>query len=249
MQIDLNADLGEGGAFDHELLTLVSSANISCGAHAGDRNTINNAIRLALLHNVRIGAHPSYPDPEHFGRLTMQLPTSSLRQHILSQLESLRDLVAAQHGQLSHIKPHGALYNQLATDEALARNFADIVKEFDPTLPVLGLAGGVFLRVAKEAGLHTCSEVFADRRYRQDGGLVPRSDPQALILDADTAIAQSIAMLKSGEITAIDGKKIAVHADTLCVHGDSVIALQFAKKLHQCFAQEGVRIMAFSTNH
>lgn len=249
MHIDLNADLGEGGAFDHELLALVSSANISCGAHAGDTDTINNAIRLAVTHNVRIGAHPSYPDRVNFGRLPMQLSFSSLRQHVLSQLESLRELVGTQHGQLSHIKPHGALYNQLAIDEALAQNFTDIVKEFDSALPVVGLAGGVFLRVAKEAGLQTYSEAFADRRYQPNGELVPRSDSQALIHDVDVAVAQSLAIITKGEIKTITGETIPINADTLCVHGDSVIALQFAKKLHQRFVQEGIRITAFSREY
>ncbi|MGJ8690651.1 MAG: 5-oxoprolinase subunit PxpA [Gammaproteobacteria bacterium] len=249
MHIDLNADLGEGGAFDHELLALVSSANISCGAHAGDTDTINNAIRLAVTHNVRIGAHPSYPDRANFGRRPMQLSFSSLRQHVLSQLESLRELVGKQHGELSHIKPHGALYNQLAIDEALAQNFTDIVKEFDSALPVVGLAGGVFLRISKEAGLQTYSEAFADRRYQHNGELVPRSDSQALIHDVDIAVAQSLAIIRKGQVKAITGEAIPIIADTLCIHGDSVIALQFAKKLRHRLAQEGVRITAFTTDH
>lgn len=246
MQIDINADLGEGGAFDRELLLLVSSANISCGAHAGDTNSITCAIRLAVEHRVRIGAHPSYPDRENFGRLPMQLPYANLRQHLLSQLETLHTLISKQNATLAHIKPHGALYNQLAKDPKLADQFTEIVQEFDPTLPVVGLAGGIFLHVAQQKGLRTYSEVFADRRYKKDGTLVPRSNAQAVIEDSDEAVAQCLEIVKHHHVRSIDEHLVPVQADTLCVHGDSAIALTLAQKLHHRFAQEGIRIAAFT---
>jgi len=247
MLIDLNADLGEGGAFDRELLALVSSANISCGAHAGDHSTITNAVSLAAKHQVRIGAHPSYPDRENFGRSAMQLPTEVLRQHMLQQLRYLQDLAAEHCAELAHIKPHGALYNQLAQDRELSKAFVEIVQEFNPQLPVVGLAGGVFLTIAQKGGLTTISEVFADRRYHNDGSLLARSEAEAVIEDANEAIAQSLEVIRTGHIVSIEGHRIPVRADTLCVHGDSKIALSFAKNLHQCLQQEGVKIAACAT--
>ncbi len=249
MQIDLNADLGEGGAFDRELLVLVSSANISCGAHAGDRSTIEPAIAYAVERGVRIGAHPSYPDRENFGRLAMQLPFASLRQHLLMQLHYVQDLACEQQATLSHIKPHGALYNQLAKDQQLAEAFINIVQEFNPRLPIVGLAGGVVLQLAHEKGLNTISEVFADRRYHNDGSLVARSEANAVIEDVDEAIVQSLKVIKTGHIQSVDGSLVPVLANTLCVHGDSKIALEFAQKLRQCLEQEGIKIAAHSTEH
>ena len=247
MQIDLNADLGEGGAFDRELLALVSSANISCGAHAGDHSSIALAISIAREQGVRVGAHPSYPDRENFGRLAMQLPIASLRQHILAQLRYVRDLASEHETTLSHIKPHGALYNQLGQDEQLAQAFIQIVQEFDPTLPIVGLAGGVLLKLAQEKGLQTISEVFADRRYQSNGELLPRSAAKAVIEDTDEAVAQSLEVIKTGAIRSIEGHRIAVRADTLCIHGDSKIALTFAQTLRKRLEQEGVMIRALST--
>ena len=249
MQIDLTADLGEGGAFDRELLSLVSSANISCGAHAGNEATISRAIELALEHKVRIGAHPSYPDRDNFGRLPLQLSFASLRDHLLSQLDSLQTIAAKHMAVLSHIKPHGALYNQLAKDIRLAEHVTAIVKEFNPQLTVVGMAGGYFLQVAKHEGLSTLSEVFADRRYQSDGSLVPRDKSNAMIVDSDEAVAQSLQLVCQKQVRSVDGQLVPVQADTLCIHGDSSMALIFAQKLHQRFTQEGISIAALIKAH
>ncbi len=242
MHIDLNADLGEGGLHDRELLALVSSANISCGVHAGDPDTMTTAVRLAIAHGVRIGAHPSWPDREHGGRREMQLGFASLRNHLLYQLGAIDALVRAQGVQLSHIKPHGALYNQAATDRVLAEDLVMIVQEFNPALVVVGLAGGELLHAARQAGLRTRSEVFADRAYTAWGTLVPRSDPRALLHDSQQAVAQSLSMLRDGYVTAVDGSRVKVEAQTLCLHGDTPQALEFAQALRAVFAQEGITV-------
>lgn len=242
MHIDLNADLGEGGLHDHELLALVSSANISCGVHAGDPDTMTSAIRLAFAHSVRIGAHPSWPDREHGGRREMRLGFASLRNHLLYQLGAIDALVKAQGAQLSHIKPHGALYNQAATDRVLAEDLVMIVQEFNPALVIVGLAGGELLHAARQAGLRTRSEVFADRAYTAWGTLVPRNDPRALLPDPQLAIAQSLNMIREGYVTAIDGSRVEVEAETLCLHGDTPQALVFAQELRAVFAQEGITV-------
>lgn len=242
MHIDLNADLGEGSPNDRELLALVASANISCGVHAGDPDTIASAIRLAIAHRVRIGAHPSFPDRANFGRSEMQLPFASLRNHLLYQLGAIDAIVKAQGAQLSHIKPHGALYNQAAVDPALAEDLVMIFQEFNPALAIVGLAGGELVYAARRANLHVISEVFADRTYTLFGTLVPRSDPGAVIHDPQLAIAQSLTMIREGYVMSIDGHRVNVQADSLCIHGDTPEALEFARLLHSAFTEAGVEI-------
>ncbi len=250
MHIDLNADLGEGSLYDRELLALVSSANISCGVHAGDPDAMSTAIRLAIAHGVSIGAHPSWPDREHGGRREMQIGFASLRNHLLYQLGAIDALVRAQGAELSHIKPHGALYNQAATDRVLAEDLVMVLQEFsqgfsqerNSALVVVGLAGGELLHAARQAGLRTRSEGFADRAYTAWGSLAPRSDPRALLLDPQQAIAQSLSMIREGYVTAIDGSRVEVKAETLCLHGDTPQALVFAQQLRAAFAQEGITV-------
>lgn len=242
MHVDLNADLGEGGPHDRELLTLVSSANISCGVHAGDPDTLAAAIRLALAGGVRIGAHPSFPDREHAGRRPMELPFAQLRNHVLYQLGALDALVRAQGGRLSHVKPHGALYNQAAEDRQLAEDLVLIVQEFDATLALVGLAGGELLYAARQVGMRFLAEAFADRRYTSAGTLLPRSDARALIHDPEEALAQSLEIITDGFVTAVDGARVPVAADTLCLHGDTPEALVFARTLRTAFTAAGIEI-------
>jgi UPF0271 protein len=242
MQIDLNADLGEGAPHDRELLTIVSSANISCGVHAGDANTIANAIRLAQAHGVRIGAHPSFPDRENFGRKAMLLPVPSLRNHLLYQLHALRGMVHTQGAQLTHIKPHGALYNQAAVDSKLAEELALILREFDPQLEVVGLAGGKLLGYAKQLGMTVIAEGFADRRYAADGTLVPRADPRAIIHDPRQAVSQCLEMICEGKVTTLEGQRIDMRVDTVCLHGDTAQALIFAQSLATALSEAGIAI-------
>lgn len=242
MHIDLNADLGEGAPYDRELLSLVSSANISCGVHAGDVDTLSTAIRLSLEQGVHIGAHPSFPDREHFGRRAMTLPYDSLRQHLLGQLQTLAELVRAHGGSLHHIKPHGALYNQAATDVGLAQDIVRIVQEFDPQLCMVALASGELFVAAREQGMPVLQEAFADRRYAANGTLLPRSDPRALIRDPQEALEQCLQIITRQCVTTVDGSLYPLHADTLCLHGDSPAALVFARHLHAGLQAGGVEI-------
>ncbi len=242
MQIDLNADLGEGGDFDQQLLKLVSSANISCGAHAGSAKTILAAIRGARANNVTIGAHPGYPDRENFGRHPLRLSAMELRESVYSQLVALQLLVRAENMKLAHVKPHGALYNQAAVDSELANTLIGIIKDFDAGLIIVGLAGGKLLSAASNAGMETKAEAFADRVYAADGTLLPRTDPRAIIDDPQQAIDQTLALINSGSVTAVDGSTIKVRAETICIHGDTPHALVFAQHLRQALADAGISI-------
>ena len=245
--VDLNADLGEGAACDAGLLALVSSANISCGAHAGTAKDIANAIRLALLHDVRIGAHPSYPDRLNKGRTSQQLSPALLQATLLQQLTWLQDLVQLAGGELTHVKPHGALYNDAARDPDLARALANIVHRFNNTLTLVGLAGGELVRAGREAGLQTLAEAFVDRRYCPDGSLVSRALPGAVIDDPQAAARQALDIIQTGRVTAIDGSIVAVSAQTLCIHGDTPGAVAFATALRDSQLCAGISVKAAST--
>ncbi len=243
-RIDLNADLGEGGPHDAALLALVSSANLSCGVHAGDSATIEAAISHALRHQVRLGAHPSFPDREHGGRREMQLPFAALRASLLAQLDSLNTRIERAGGRLCYVKPHGALYNQAARDEALAEQVITILREFNPALAVMGLAGGKLLEEAAKAGMRGVAEAFADRRYDAQGQLVPRAHPRALIEDVQESIAQSLAIILKGTLPCITGEPITLTAQSLCLHGDTPQALHLATELVQALRIKGIPIGA-----
>lgn len=233
--IDLNADVGEGCESDAELLTLVSSANIACGFHAGDAQTMLTCVRDALKNGVAIGAHPSFPDRENFGRTAMQLPPESVYAQTLYQIGALAAVVKAEGGALRHVKPHGMLYNQAAQDGALADAIAKAVHAFDPTLILVGLAGSELIRAAVRYHLPTREEVFADRGYRADGSLVPRSLPGALIENESQALAQTLEMVQRARVQSIDGQWAQVNAQTVCLHGDGEHALAFARRLRAAF--------------
>lgn len=199
MKIDLNADLGEGCASDAELLTLVSSANIACGFHAGDAQTMQACVREAIKNGVAIGAHPSFPDRENFGRSAMQLPPETVYAQTLYQIGALATIARAQGGVMRHVKPHGMLYNQAAKEAQLADAIARAVYACDPALILVGLAGSELIRAGKQYGLTTREEVFADRGYQADGSLVPRSQPGALIENEEQALAQTLRWCNTAE--------------------------------------------------
>lgn len=244
MRIDLNADLGEGAASDAELLTLVSSANIACGFHAGDASTMLTCVRAALKNGVAVGAHPSFPDRENFGRTAMQLPPETVYAQTLYQIGALSAIVQAEGGVLRHVKPHGMLYNQAAKDPALADAIAKAVFAVNPTLILVGLAGSELIHAGTRHGLATRQEVFADRGYQSDGALVPRSQPGALITDEDQALAQTLEMVQRGRVRSVDGKWANVTAETVCLHGDGAHALAFARRLRREFTAQGIQITA-----
>lgn len=241
MNIDLNADLGEGQD-DASILPFISSANVSCGLHAGDPAGIDRTIALAIAHGVRIGAHPGYPDREHFGRRELRLPAPDLRSLVLYQLGAFDALVRARGARLTHVKAHGALYNGAATDPALARAFATAVHDFRAGLTLVGLAGSVQLDAARAAGLEARAEAFADRRYLPDGTLMPRSRPGAVLHDPAEAAAQAVQIVRDGSVTAADGSRIPLQAQTLCLHGDTEGALEIARAVRRALEQAGVRI-------
>ncbi|HHX7271395.1 TPA: 5-oxoprolinase subunit PxpA [Yersinia enterocolitica] len=244
MKVDLNADLGEGCANDQALLQLVSSANIACGFHAGDAQTMRQSVRWAIEYGVAIGAHPSFPDRENFGRTAMQLPPETVYAQVVYQLGALAAIVKAEGGIMQHVKPHGMLYNQAALDPLLADAIAQAVKAVDPTLRLVGLAGSALIRAGERAGLVTRQEVFADRRYQSDGTLVPRSQSDALIESDDLALSQTLAMVQHHRVQARDGSWVPVQADTVCVHGDGAHALNFARRLRDSFQQENITVTA-----
>ncbi|WP_308423933.1 5-oxoprolinase subunit PxpA [Franconibacter daqui] len=244
MKIDLNADLGEGCGDDGALMPLISSANIACGFHAGDAQTMRESVRLALAHHVAIGAHPSFPDRENFGRTAMQLPPETVYAQTLYQAGALAAIARAEGGVMKHVKPHGMLYNQAAREPLLADAIARAVKALDANLILVGLAGSELIRAGAHYGLATREEVFADRGYLADGSLVPRSEPGALIEDDDEAVARTLDMVLNGRVRSREGGFAKVNAQTVCLHGDGAHALAFARRLREAFEQRQIAINA-----
>lgn len=242
MKIDLNADLGEGGSSDRALLQLVSSANIACGFHAGDAETMLQSVRWAKAFGVAIGAHPSFPDRENFGRSAMQLAPETVYAQIIYQIGALKSLAESEGQSLVHVKPHGMLYNQAAADAVLADAIARAVKAVDAGLMVVGLANSESIRAAAHYGLKTREEVFADRGYLSSGALVPRGQPGALIEEETQAIDQTLMMVQQGRVKSLSGEWVAVNAQTVCVHGDGAHALQFAQRLRASFADNNIAV-------
>lgn len=234
--IDLNADVGESfGAWtmgqDEGVLGCVSSANIACGFHAGDPVTMQRTVRAALARGVAIGAHPSFPDLQGFGRREMQISAQEILDIVLYQIGALAAFAHAAGSRLNHVKPHGALYNMAARDQVLADAIAGAVRAFDPTLLLVGLASSELPRAGLRAGLSVAHEAFADRRYRRDGSLVPRGEAGAVIEGRDAALAQAVSIARDGCVIADDGSTLSLSADTLCVHGDRADAAEFAEYL------------------
>jgi UPF0271 protein len=221
MEIDLNADLGEGCGSDEALLDLVSSANIACGWHAGGANAMRDCVRWAVQKGVSIGAHPSFNDPENFGRKEMDLPANDIYAGVLYQLGALSAIAQAEGGRIAHVKPHGALYNQAARDAKIADAIVSAVHDFDPSVAVFALANSGLVTAAREAGLTAVEEVFADRGYRADGSLVPRKEPGALLDDEDVVLERTLAMVRERRVQAVDGHWVPLNAQTICLHGDS----------------------------
>ncbi|MEN4888413.1 5-oxoprolinase subunit PxpA [Erwinia billingiae] len=242
MKVDLNADLGEGCANDRDLLQLVSSANIACGFHAGDAQTMRQSVLWALEFGVAIGAHPSFPDRENFGRTRMQLPAETVYAQMIYQIGALQAIARSEGGKLVHVKPHGMLYNQAAQEPELADAIARAVKAVDPALVLVGLANSESIRAGKALGLTTREEVFADRGYQADGSLVPRSQPGALIDSDQQAIEQTLSMIQQGKVKSLSGEWVNVNADTVCLHGDGAHAMAFAAQLRQAFKQQQIQV-------
>jgi UPF0271 protein len=243
--VDLNADVGEGAGQDPAIFPLITSANIACGGHAGDEGTMAAAIELALRHDVAIGAHPGFEDPADFGRTERAISPADTQRLVIRQVRVLQAAAARRGARVTHVKPHGALYNQAARDPALADAIAAGVAAVDPALTLFGLAGSALLTAGQVRGLRTASEVFADRRYQASGALVPRSRPDALITAEDEAVAQVMVMVRAGAVKAVTGEVISVRADTICLHGDSPHAVRFAQRLRAALLHENCSLSRF----
>jgi UPF0271 protein len=241
--LDLNADLGEGGPCDAELLALASSANIACGGHAGDTDSMRRTVALALQHGVALGAHPSHPDRAHFGRRALDRPLPAVQADVRAQVHALHTVAQAHGARLRHVKPHGALYNQAAADVALADAVAAGVHAVDPGLALMGLAGSALADAAQRHGLRFIPEAFADRGYRPDGRLQPRGEPGAL-LTLPQALAQVQALVQQGRVPTVDGAWHPVRAQSLCVHGDGPEALALMRALREALRAWGVAVRA-----
>jgi len=242
--IDLNCDLGEGAPNDAELMPLITSANIACGGHASDPDTMRTAVGLAIRHGVAIGAHPGLKDRESFGRRELPLTPAEVDSLVRRQIAVLDQVTRACGGRIAHVKPHGALYNLASRDPELARAVAAAVYESDPRLVLVGLAGSRLLAAGLACGLAVASEVFADRTYQPDGSLTPRTWREALIEDESAALSQVLRILREGVVSATDGTPVAVAADTICLHGDGPHAVAFARRLRQELAEAGVMVQA-----
>lgn len=245
-RIDLNCDLGEGAGHDAELMPWVTSANIACGAHAGDEGTMRNTVELAQRHGVAIGAHPGLNDRENFGRIERAVTPEEVYQLVLAQTRALQRIASAAAARVVHVKLHGALYNLAARNTLLAEATANAVYEVDPRLMLFGLAGSHLLAAGRNAGLAVASEVFADRAYEADGSLTPRSKPGALIENEEHATTQALRMVREGKVRAASGTDVAVQADTICLHGDGAHAVAFAQRITSALKEAGVEIKRFS---
>ena len=247
--VDLNCDMGESyGAWkmgeDAAVMPYITSANIACGFHAGDPATIRKTVDLALEHGVAIGAHPSLPDLQGFGRRAMKISPQEMYDLVVYQAGAVEAFARAAGSRLHHVKCHGALYNMAATDEALSEAMAEAVKDLGPEVRLYVLSRSKSHEIAKKLGVHTVGEVFADRGYSDDGTLAPRDRPGGLIEDAAHAVKQALAMIEDGYVTSLSGKPIPVAADTLCLHGDQPGAVHFAKELRKVFRERNISIAA-----
>jgi UPF0271 protein len=241
MRIDLNADVGEGGG-DLPLFPLVSSVNIACGAHAGDRHTMERCVAEAKRLKIAVGAHPGYPDRDGFGRRPLDMAVVALTASLVEQIEALASIAHESGTTMTHVKPHGALYNQAAVDPRLADAIVRAVFEVDPAMRIVGLAGSALLTSAQEAGLPWAAEAFADRRYLGARTLVPRGTPGALIEDPDAAAKQAVAIAAAEAIETLDGSSIVVTADTICLHADTPGALAIATAVRSALEAAGMEV-------
>lgn len=249
--VDLNSDLGESfGTWrlgdDDAMLRLVSSANVACGFHAGDPATLLRTCRRAVEHGVVIGAQVGYRDLAGFGRRFLDITPADLTADVLYQLGALDGLARVAGASVRYVKPHGALYNAIVHHEPQAAALVEAVVAYDATLPVLGLPGSAWLRLAADAGLTTRTEAFADRAYTPEGTLVPRTEPDAVLHDPDLIAARVLRLVSDGVIEAVDGTEVVIAADSICVHGDTPGAVEVARAVRERLVGSGVAIAPFA---
>ena len=247
-QIDLNSDLGErdtaeGQAIDADMMRLITSVNIACGGHAGTPELMRRTAHLAAQRGVAIGAHPGFSDPKHFGRREQHVSSEDIAALVISQVETLANVLARERLTLTHVKPHGALYNMAASDSEVARAIIQAVQSVDRSLFLFALAGSELVRAGQAAGLRVAQEAFVDRAYRPDGTLVPRSEPGA-VLQTEQDIRRQVRELIAGAVTSIDGSSVRVQADTLCLHADTPHAIALARIVRHELESAGIRLAA-----
>jgi UPF0271 protein len=248
-KIDINCDMGESyGAWkmgaDAEVMPFISSANIACGFHGGDPATIRQTVKLAVDHGVAIGAHPSLPDLQGFGRRVMKISSQDMYDFVVYQAGAVEAFARAAGATLHHVKCHGALYNMAASDEGLSEAMARAVKDLGANLVLYALSNSLMMTTAKKQGIRVAGEVFADRGYADDGTLAPRGKPGAMIEDANLAAERALAMIEKGYVTSLSGKPVPVSPDTLCLHGDQPGAVSFAKAIRKAFSEHGISVAA-----
>jgi UPF0271 protein len=244
LSVDLNADLGEGAGHDEELFELISSANVATGFHAGDSDTMHAAVSAAKKHGVAVGAHPSLFDRENFGRKELKVSNQEVFDAVAYQLGVFQAIVSAVGGRPNHVKPHGALYNMAVRDDKLADAIARAIESVDPKLILFAPDNTELARAGEAHGLQVAREIFADRNYLNDGWLVPRNRPDALLHDPKEAAERALRMLREGKVRSVEGRDIDVRGETICVHGDTPGAVEFAGELRARLESEGVRIGA-----
>ena len=232
--IDVNSDVGEitqlleDGTY-YQIMDYITSINIACGGHAGDYNFMKAMIRMGIEKNVNIGAHPSYPDKENFGRKIMVMEPPDIMETVMKQIEDLFEIAVAEKTALHHVKPHGALYNQAAKSSTIAQAIGLAVKQIDSQLTIVGLSDSIMIDTWKDMGLNVAGEAFADRNYEADGSLRDRKFDNALITNPAQAAKQAKMITNDGKIISVDGNTISINAQTICIHSDTPNALAIAK--------------------
>lgn len=247
--VDLNCDLGESfGAYeigkDKDIIPLISSANVACGFHAGDPSVMSGTVALCKANGVSVGAHPGFPDLQGFGRRNMNMSPADVKAMMTYQIGALDAFCRSAGVPLRHVKPHGALYNMAAKDKALAKAICESIYEYDKNLILMGLSGSCMLTEAEAMGLPYAAEVFADRAYEDDGSLVARTKPGAMITDENEAVERLVGMIKDKRVKSVNGNWIELCPHSVCVHGDSDKALLFVKKIKEAFAKENIVVKA-----
>ena len=240
--VDLNSDLGEGAGTDDEIMPSITSANVACGAHAGDEATMRHTVVAAMRHGVAIGAHPGYRDPANFGRVALDVPRDALLADLAAQLDALRHVASAAGARLEHVKAHGALYNRGECDDAIAAVIVEAVRSFDGDLLLFAPAGSAMQRAAEPLGIRVAREGFADRAYEPDGTLRSRRLPGSVHTDPATAAAQAVAMARDRRVRTSDGGSLAIEVDTICIHGDTPGAVAIARAVRAALANAEIDV-------
>ena len=244
LTVDLNSDLGEGSWYDNELFELISSANIATGFHAGDSDTMHAAVFAAKEHGVAVGAHPSFLDRENFGRKELKVSNEEVFDAVVYQLGIFQAIASALDMRPNHVKPHGALYNMAVRGDKLADAIARAIASVDSKLILFAPDNSELARAGEVHGLQIAREIFADRNYLNDGWLVPRTRPDALLRDPKEAARRVLGMLREGKVHSVEGRDVDVRGETICVHGDTPGAVEFARELRTQLEREGVHIAA-----